>query len=300
MANININSLPIHLQEVWSEMLMSVDTNIKLDDVILSDENKEKIKSFIKEVKYRDILNEYGLQMMNRLLFYGASGTGKTFLAKALSNHLGFTMLYVDISKALTEGNVSQNIANIFELANYIGNCIIMLDECDSIAWNRDTGTAESGIIRRATNSIFQYMDQMNNDVIVIAATNMLHRLDAAFERRFNLKLMFTRPTLDMDEIINQFMLPKFELIDDVNNDVRDIVKKRAKQNVKLSYYEIQTVVERAMKNAILNDTIEVKSSDIYKMLADNMNFKVRFGTNLDSKEMFSNTYTYDPEIKKG
>lgn len=299
MGKVNVSDLPIHLQEIWKDMIMPVDTNIKLEDVILSDDNKEKIKAFIKEVKYREKLNEHGLKMMNRLLFYGASGTGKTFLSKALSNHLGYTMLYVDIAKALTEGNVSQNVANIFELANYLGECIIMLDECDSIAWNRDSGTAESGVIRRATNSIFQYMDQMRNDVIVVAATNMLHRLDAAFERRFNLKLMFTRPDLDLDIVIRKFMFPKFLLVDDIQKDKKDIIKKRAKQNVKLSYYEIQVVVERAMKDAVLNDTLEVKTSNIYQMIADNMNFKVRFGTHDDPDEIFKNSQSYDPSIRR-
>ena len=59
-------------------------------------------------------------------------------------------------------------------------------------AWQRDTGGADTGTIRRATNSIFQYLDQMNKTNIFVSATNMLHRLDPAFERRFNLKMEFS------------------------------------------------------------------------------------------------------------
>lgn len=303
MSIIKKEQLPLEYQVLWDELIMPVDTDITFERVILSEENTEKYKALMKEQFYREKLFEYGLMPMNRILLYGASGTGKTFSLKALSNKLQYTLIYVDIAKSLTEGNVSQNIANIFKLGNYIADryegCIIFLDECDSIAWNRDTGTSESGAIRRATNSIFQHLDQMSPNAIFASATNMLHRLDAAFERRFNLKLEFRRPELDIDDTIRHFMLNKFELVDDVDVNVREVVKKRAKQYVKLSYYELQVLVERAMKDAILNDTIQVKTSYIYNLLADNMNFKIRFGTANDEDEMFSNKETYDPRYNR-
>ena len=139
----------------------------------------------------------------------------------------------------------------------------------------------------------------MSPNAIFASATNMLHRLDAAFERRFNIKMEFRRPQLDLDVTINHFMLNKFELVDDVDPNVREIIKKRAKQYVKLSYYELQVIVERAMKDAILNDTIEVRTSYIYNLLADNMNFKIKFGTAQDEEEIFGNKETYDPTLNR-
>lgn len=301
MAKANKRELPQEYQELWDELIMDVDTNISFDSVILSEENKAKYKQFIKEYEYRDRLVSYGLEPSNRLLLFGASGTGKTFSLKALSNLLDITMIYVDIAKSLSEGNVARNISSIFKLGNYIANnyngALVFLDECDAVAWNRDANTsAESGNLRRATNSIFQGMDQMSHNIVFAAATNMLHRLDAAFERRFNVKMSFRRPDLDMDETIRHFLFPKFLLNDDVEDTVREIVKRRAKQYAKLSYYEIEELVKRAMKNAVLNDTNIVNTSDIYKSLASAMNFKVRVGTALDSEEMFSNTNHYEPK----
>lgn len=290
----NVNDLPDEYKEIYEQLIMPVDTNIKLSSVILSDENKDKINAFIKETKYRDTLFEYGLEPMNRILMYGASGTGKTYLSKALSNHLGYTMLYVDIAKSLSDGDVAKNISNIFKLGNYLGNCIIFFDECDSIAWNRDAGTAEGGTVRRAQNSIFQQLDQMNHSNIFIAATNMLHRLDAAFERRFNMKMEFRRPQLDIKDCIHHFIFPKFIVNDDVDDTTVDIITRRAKQYAKLSYYEIQGIVERAMKNALLNDTNIVNTSDIYKDLAVSMNVKLKFGTADDPEEIFHNNNSYD------
>lgn len=289
------NSLPDEYKEIWDELIMPVDTNISFDKVILSDENKAKYNAFIKEQEYRDKLYSYGLEPMNRLLLYGASGTGKTFSLKALSNLLGYTMLYVDISKALSDGNVAQNISDIFKLGNYLGNCIIFFDECDAIAWNRDAGNADSGTVRRATNSIFQQLDQMNHTNIFAAATNMLHRLDPAFERRFNLKLMFTRPNLDIDECIRHFIYPKFLINDDVDDTVREIVKRRSKQYAKLSYYEIEELIKRAMKRSVLNDTNIINTSDVYQDLTVAMNFKIKVGTGTDSPDIFENKNHFDP-----
>ena len=79
-----IAKLPDDLKDVYNRLIMPVDTNITLDSVILSDENKQKIKDFLRELAYRDKLYEYGLEPMNRILMYGASGCGKPYLSKAL------------------------------------------------------------------------------------------------------------------------------------------------------------------------------------------------------------------------
>lgn len=290
---VNPATLPAEYKEIYDELIMPVDTNITLESVILSEENQDKVKTFLTEVEFRDQLQAYGLQPMNRLLLYGASGCGKTYLTKALSNHLDYTMLYIDIAKALTDDTVSKNISRIFKLANYLGNCLLMLDECDSIAWQRDTSNGDTGTIRRATNSIFQHLDQMNPSNIFVSATNMLHRLDPAFERRFSMKLRFLRPDLDIKDAIKKFIFPKFVIIDDVDETVESIISRRAKQYAKLSYYEIQGLVERAMKSAVISGTNKVYTSKIYEDLAVAMQVKIQFKTGTDPEEILHNDSHY-------
>lgn len=297
MAKANRADLPEELKEIWDDLIMPVDTNISFDSVILSEDNKHAYNEFIREQSYRDQLVSYGLQPSNRLLLYGASGTGKTFSLKALSNLLNVTMVYVDIAKSLTDGNVAMNISNIFKLGNYIAEkydgCIIFFDEADAIAWNRDSSGADTGVVRRATNSIFQQLDQMSYKAIFACATNLLHRMDAAFERRMSVKMRFTRPNSDLDEDIKHFLYPRFILNDNVTETTREIIKRRAKQNIKLSYYEIEEIVKKAMKRAVLNDTNIVYTKDIYDDLARSMNFKVKVGTADDPEEIFINKNHY-------
>lgn len=264
-----------------SKLLMKVDTNITLDSVILSDENKRKVQDFLNETKFRDKLLKYKLQPMNRLLFYGDSGCGKTYLSKALSNQLQYTMCYIDIANAISSGSVAENISDIFAYANEKKECIIFLDECDSIAWNRDTDkNSDGGTIRRATNSLFQQMDQMDPSNIIIAATNMLHRLDAAFERRFNMKLEFRRPDEDLDSIFLKFLYDDFKIVKDLDTVTKNVVQKK----MCTSYYEIQGVVERAMKDSVMNDFVDnnkfvISEKYLYQKLVEVMDIKVLFKT---------------------
>lgn len=269
--------LPEPYKEVWDEMLMPVDTNIDFSKVVLSDENTAKYNDFLREQDKKELLLKYGFYPVNRLLLYGASGTGKTFSLKALANKLGYLMIYVDIAQALTQGNVSQNIHKIFDLSHLLGECIIFFDECDSIAWNRDTGTPESGDARRATNAIFQCLDQMDYRCVFASATNMLNRIDLAFERRFDIKMQFYTPKLDIKEGILHFNHGRFEVVDDVDPNKAAIVQRRMEQSPKASFYGMELAVEGAMKSSLL-ETGEPKlhTKDVYDNMARQLNIKFR------------------------
>lgn len=275
-----MNKLTADEKELYKDLIQDVDNNIDINSVILSDENRQKLKEFLNEYSFRDQLLSYGLNPVNRLLFYGASGTGKTYLTKALSNYMKYSMLYVDIAKSLSENTVAMNISNIFKIANKYGKCIIFFDECDSIAWSRDSKSAEGGMVRRATNSLFQQLDQMNKTNIFVSATNMLHRLDPAFERRFDMKFEFRRPDKEIRDVVKKFLFKDFSLNIDVSSDDEQIVKRRST----LSYYELQIITERNMKKAVMRGTTSVNLSDVLNDIAIQMHMKTRFGTNKDDE----------------
>ena len=283
-----INAEKMADEALRESLFMHVDTNIDIDSVILSEENSKKIQEFLIEIENADKFLKYGLTPMNRLLFYGASGCGKTYLGKALSNKLGYTMLYVDIAEALSSNSVAKNLKAAFDIAN-AGNTIIFLDECDSIAWNRNSDANDTGTIRRATNALFQAMDQMNPKTVIICATNMLARLDPAFERRFNLKMRFERPKGNLVETILEFLKVEFEIINDCTDEQIRIVSQRTS----MSFYEIQIIVERAMKRAIIEDRTTIPLSDIFKDIASTMDLKLKFGTDVDDGQTFTHPIPY-------
>ena len=150
--------------------------------------------------------------------------------------------------------------------------------------YNSDYG--DTAQVRRATNSLFQQLDQMSPNNVFVAATNLLFKIDPAFERRMQLKLEFRRPELNIKDAIKHFIFPAFSVIDNVDKTAEEIIDRRAGQYAKLSYYEIQGLVERAMKKAVLNDKDVIYTADIYRDLAVAMRVKLSFNTEDDVQEV--------------
>lgn len=221
----------------------------------------------------------YGLKPINRIIASGASGTGKTFLAKCLAATFGYELLSIDIANALSTGVAAVAISEIFKLGNTIGKAIIFLDECDAIARNREDKTVpEDPNVRRANNAIFQQLDRMNPDCIFYSATNLFKELDPAFVRRFNVSLFFGRPPLDdLDETIKKFMLPSFTLEKDMDPSITSVVLWHARDYTGLSYDSIEDWVERSEKTAVINDTTVIKESEIYGYFMEAMKIKVSY-----------------------
>lgn len=274
------DSLPEELQTSYNRYCLPDDlSNLTIDSVILSDENKRKIDEFLIETEYKQKFIKYGLKPVNRIINYGASGTGKTFLTKCLAAHLGYELLAIDIANALSTGNAPVALEEIFTIGNKIGKAIIFLDECDAIARDRaDKSVPEDPNVRRANNALFQLLDRMNPDCIFIAATNLYNELDPAFVRRFNVKMKFDRPPLDnLEDTIRKFMLPAFSLTMDMDENIKSIILWHARNYSQLSYDEIETWVERAEKKAIMRDEEFISEQEIYDYFMDSLRVNISY-----------------------
>ena len=281
-------SLSPDLQDAYIQYCLPDDlSKLTIDSVILSAENKEKIDAFLVETEYKDKFIRYGLEPVNRILSYGASGTGKTFLTKCLAAHFGYELLSLDINSAISTGAAAHAIESIFKLGNHLGKCIIFLDECDVIARDRtDKSVPVKPETREAINGIFQLLDRMNSDCIFIAATNLYDELDPAFVRRFNVKLKFDRPIIDkLDDVINKFIHPAFTINNDMEIEIKDIILEYARNYTELSYDEIETWVERAEKQAIIKGSEIIEETEIYKFFMESL--RIRVYTNEDDNSLY-------------
>jgi len=169
---------------------------VNSEEVYLSVDNELILGQLLKEFKYREELAKYGLQVNHKVLLHGASGCGKTMLAKSIAQALGINILILNLSNIINAriGETSQNIKQIFEKA-IRDKAVLFLDEFDQIGKQRVSDENDVGEMRRLVNSVIQQMDYLPHSVLLIAATNHLDIIDDALLRRFQIRMGFDLPT---------------------------------------------------------------------------------------------------------
>ena len=127
---------------------------------------------------------------VNKFLFEGAPGTGKTETVRQLSRILERDIFSVDFSMVVDSklGQTAKNITELFyeiKKMPHPEKVIILFDEIDAIALDRmnDNDIREMG---RATSTILKELDQLNDNILFIATTNLFSSFDKALIRRFD------------------------------------------------------------------------------------------------------------------
>ena len=155
---------------------------------------------------------------MNKYIFEGAPGTGKTETVKQIARLLNRQLLSIETSELVDSklGQTAKNIVSVFDEINklrYPTNYVILLDEFDTIAMDRvnENDLREMG---RATSTILKELDRLNEGIVLIATTNMFNKFDKALIRRFDAVINFNRYTredlIDIAEIILNSYLSLF------------------------------------------------------------------------------------------
>ncbi|AKB77025.1 AAA family ATPase [Methanosarcina horonobensis HB-1 = JCM 15518] len=177
------------------------DVKQKVRDLVLTEEQQDEIEKIMKAIQHREYLREIGLHDIGKLLFVGPPGTGKTSVARALSEQLSIPFVEVKLSMITDQylGETAKNIDRVFLLAKKLNPCILFIDELDFVAKARTSD--ENAAIKRAVNTLLKAIDEISlveHGVLLIAATNHPRMLDSAAWRRFDEIVHFPLPDLDM------------------------------------------------------------------------------------------------------
>ena len=243
------NDAELELTEYAYSVLEEVGIKLKVKDykrkdIIKPDEIKDKTLIFHEselnqiETLQKLLQPESFTQMQGRLknkglptgvtvLLHGAPGTGKTEIAKQIAKQTGRELMHVNISQCKTMwfGESEKLIKKIFtEYKHYAKNSIqkpiLFFNEADAIIGKRkelrgyNTDQTENAI----QNILLEEIEFF--DGILIATTNLVNNIDAAFERRFLYKVAFKTPSLFNRAKIWQLKLP--DLSDNEANELAE------------------------------------------------------------------------------
>jgi len=157
-----------------------------------------EIKEFLENPKKFQAL---GARIPKGVLLYGPPGTGKTLLARAVAGEAGVPFFSISGSDfvEMFVGVGASRVRDLFEQAKQNSPCIIFMDEIDAVGRHRGAGMGGGHDEREQTlNQLLVEMDgfEMNDNIILIAATNRPDILDPALLRpgRFDRQIAVDRP----------------------------------------------------------------------------------------------------------
>ncbi len=218
---------PMSFGRSKARMLSPDQVKTTFADVAGCDEAKEEVAEMVEFLRDPGKFQRLGGRIPRGVLMVGPPGTGKTLLAKAIAGEAKvpfFTISGSDFVEMFV-GVGASRVRDMFEQAKKHAPCIIFIDEIDAVGRHRGSGMGGGNDEREQTlNQLLVEMDgfQMNDGIIVIAATNRPDVLDKALLRpgRFDRQVVVGLPDIRGREQILKVHMRKTPIEQDVRPSI--------------------------------------------------------------------------------
>lgn len=215
---------PMSFGKSKARLLSEDQVKTTLADVAGCDEAKEEVGELVEFLRDPGKFQRLGGRIPRGVLMVGPPGTGKTLLAKAIAGEAKvpfFTISGSDFVEMFV-GVGASRVRDMFEQAKKHAPCIIFIDEIDAVGRHRGAGMGGGHDEREQTlNQLLVEMDgfEMNDGIIVIAATNRPDVLDPALLRpgRFDRQVVVGLPDIRGREQILKVHMRKVPIGENVN-----------------------------------------------------------------------------------
>jgi cell division protease FtsH len=174
------------------------DSSIGWDDVAGCDEAKAELTEVVEFLRDPKRFAALGAQVPKGIMLHGPPGTGKTLLAKAVAHESG-AQFFSQSAASFVEmfaGLGAARIRRLFNEARAHRPAIIFIDELDAVGARR--GSDNNSEREQTLNQLLVEMDGFSStgDLVVIAASNLLEKLDPALLRpgRFDRQILVSPP----------------------------------------------------------------------------------------------------------
>jgi len=200
-----------------------------LDEIILSERNKDIIRGFSDEIP--------------NLLFVGTPGTGKTTLARIIVNDiLKCNYLYINASDESGIDTIRHKVTNFSQTKSFDGKVkVVILDECD-------------GLTSQAQAALRNTMESFAKYTRFILTANYKHKIIPALQSRC--QFLDIKPTLE-DGVKRIYSILKQEDI-----EIDDAQKKKFVELVKVNFPDLRKAINEIQKNCI-NGSLAITSVSV-------------------------------------
>ena len=178
-------------EDFESEFLKQLDTR-GMTPLNLPLEISDDVKGIINAVNHNIGINKF--------LFEGLPGSGKTEAVKHVARLLERTLYFVDFENLIDSklGQTNKNVASVFAEINRIPNpskVVVLFDEIDAIALDRvnSNDVREMGRVTSTILREFDRLTDLNKEIVIIATTNLYSKFDKAITRRFDATINFNK-----------------------------------------------------------------------------------------------------------
>jgi len=168
------------------EVLIDV-PNVKWDNVGGLESVRQELAEAVEwPLKHPEAFKRMGVKAPKGILLYGAPGTGKTLLAKAIAHESEANFISVKGPELLSKwvGESEKAVREIFKKARQTAPTIVFFDEIDSLVPRRSAGS-DSHVSERVVNQLLTEIDGLEDlhDIVIIGATNRPDMVDTALLR---------------------------------------------------------------------------------------------------------------------